>query len=515
MPKIRILMEKIREILRLCLEQKMSLRSASKVSGVSKTTIGEYLAEFKRSGLTYNEIINLSDDLLYSQFENSNCASNKKYEELSGCFPNYEKDLKRSGVTLYRLWEEYKGRQSDGFSYSRFCHHYMMWAGKHEVYMHMEYKGGEKMFVDFAGKKQHIVDKHTGEIIEVEVFVAILASSQLTYVEACKSQEKEEWVRVNENALQYFGGVPRAIVPDNLKSGITKACKYEPIINETFRDFAMHYGTVILPARPYKPKDKSFVESAVNIVYQRVYAPLRNCTFFSIEELNDGIWRELEQHNNTPFQKRDSTRRELFEEIERQELLPLPLTRYEMKEFLIIKVQFNYHVYLKSDRQYYSVPYIHVGKMVKVTYTYYMVDIYFNNERVALHRREKTVSGYTTKKEHMPPGHQFISGWDTGRFLRWSERTGETTHVFIQRLLESKEHPEQAFKACMGVLNLSKKYDKQIFEWVCKNAIELNCISYRFIDNSLKNKTYMLDQEPVEDTRLPEHINVRGREHYK
>jgi transposase len=515
MSKKKILMEKIREILRLSQEQQMSLRVISSVTGVSKTTVGDYLFEFKRSGLSYQEVCQLSDDLLGSVFENSNCASNKKYEELSVEFDGYVTELKRPGVTLYLLWEEYRGKHPEGFSYSRFCHHYMMWSGKHKPDMHMVYKAGEKMFVDFAGKKPSIVDKETGEITEVEVFVAILASSQKTYAEACYDQKKETWIRLQENAFHYFGGVTKAIVPDNLKSGITKACKYEPVINATYQDFANHYNTVILPARPGKPKDKSFVESAVNLIYQRIYAPLRNITFFSLEELNESMWQELEKHNNTPFQKRESTRNNLFEEIEREALRPLPESLYEIKEFLKVRVAFDYHIYLKEDQHYYSVPYQYLNQVVKMVYTYSIVEVYSNNDRIALHKRDRKKHGHTTQPEHMPPNHEFISGWDTARFLRWSQKIGETAHEFIEKLLESKSHPEQAFKACMGVLRLEKKYGNEAFETVCQKAIEYNCITYRFIANALKNKTHLIPSEEEKIAELPEHENIRGKENYQ
>jgi transposase len=515
MSKTKILMEKIREILKLSIGQKMSLRAVSSATGVCKTSVGEYLREFKRSGLPYEKLPKLNDDKLASLFENSKCASNKKYKELSVEFAGYEKELKRPGVSLYLLWEEYKNKHPEGLSYARFCHHYKMWKGKHKPEMHMIYKAGEKMFVDFAGKKQSIVDIETGEIIEVEVFVAILASSQKTYVEACYDQKKETWIRLQVNAFEYFGGVTRAIVPDNLKSGITKACKYEPVVNETYQDFADHYNTVILPARPGKPKDKSFVESAVNIIYHRIYAPLRDMTFFSLDELNVSMWQELEKHNNTPFQKRDSTRNILFEEIEREELISLPPTRYELKEFLKLRVEFNYHIFFKEDKHSYSVPYKYAGLKVKVVYTHSVVEIYDNNERIAFHKRNRKAYEYTTVPEHMPPNHQFIAGWDTSRFLRWSQKIGETAYEFIQKLLDSKAHPEQAFKACMGVLRLEKKYGKEAFESVCKNAIEFNCISYRFIDNSLKNKTYLLSSDKEESAELPEHENIRGKANYQ
>lgn len=514
MPKRRTKVEKIREILRLCIQLNYGLRGASKAAGISKTTAGEYLAEFKRSGISYEEITSMSDTVLMELFERSNCSVNEKYEEISKQFEYYEKELTRPGVTLYQLWKEYRDRDHDGFSYSRFCHHYCMWSGKQKPQMHMVYKAGEKMFVDFAGKKMHIIDIETGEIKEVEMFVSILCSSQITYAEACESQNKENWIKVNENALIYYGGVPRAIVPDNLKSGITKASKYEPEINDTYHDFARHYNTVILPARPAKPKDKPLVENAINLVYQRIYAPLRNMMFFSIQELNEAIWPELEKHNNTPFQKRSISRRELFIQIEQHELQPLPVERYQIKEYQADRVQFNYHVFLKEDKHYYSVPWRFLGKKVKIIFTSTIVEIYINNERIAIHKRDRRKYEYTTQKEHMPPSHQFIDGWKPERFIKWAEKTGKEVKQFIELLLESKEHPEQAFKACMGVLQLGKKYEKEIMQKVCKKAIEINCISYRFINNSLKNKTYNIEEEE-QDLSLPFHNNIRGKQCYE
>ncbi|MCK4825515.1 IS21 family transposase [bacterium] len=508
-------MEKLREILHLCLEQKLSLRKASKAIGVSKTTVGEYLAEFKRSGLSYFEMSQMSDSMLAAIFEGANQFHNKEYEILSKDFLHYEKELCRPGVTLLLLWEEYKTQYHGGFSYSRFCHHYRMWLSKQHPSMHMVYKAGEKMFVDFTGKKLLIIDRNTGVLTEVEVFVAILATSQLTYAEASMGQGKEDWIRLNENALHFFGGSPMVITPDNLKSGVTKACKYEPIINETYKDFARHYNTVIVPARPAHPKDKPFVENAVNLIYQRVFAPLRNQTFFNLEELNDAIWEKLDKHNCTSFQKRETTRRDLFEEIERQELKLLPADRYILKEYQASKVQYNYHIYLKGDKHYYSVPWQFTGKKVQVIYTCSSVDIYHNNERIAFHTRNRRNYTYSTKKGHMPREHQFINGWDTSRFLRWANKKGVHVHEFIQKLLDSKEHPEQAFKSCMGVLKLGDKYEGTVINIVCKKAVEFNCISYGFIKNSLKNKTYLLTEEIEKLEKLPEHKNIRGKANYK
>jgi len=514
MSKSRTNVGKIREILRLCIELKFSIRKAAEAVGVSKTTIGEYIAEFKRTGLSYKDITQMDDVKVIELFEKSNKSSNPKYEELSNNFQHYQKELTRPGVTLYLLWEEYKEQHKDGFSYSRFCHHYGMWKNKQKPGMHIDHKAGDKMYVDFTGKKMHVINPLTGEIRETEVFVSLLGASQLTYVEASVSQRKEDWIMLNENALLYYGGVPRAISPDNLKSAVTKACNYEPLINDTYYDFAQHYNTVILPARPGKPKDKPLVENAVSLVYQRIFARLRNMTFFSLQELNEAIWKEMERHNNASFQKREISRRQLFEQIEKHELKPLPAERYELKEFQVVKVQFNYHVYLKEDKHYYSVPWQFTGRKVKIIYTSTVVEIYKNNIRIAIHRRDRRNYAYTTKKEHMPPEHQFVNGWNPDRFIQWAATMGGSVKDFIRLLLDSREHPEQAFKACMGILKLGRKYDEKTLQAVCKKAIEINSISYRFIDNSLKNKTYMIEQEKTDDLSLPFHDNIRGKDHY-
>ncbi len=515
MPRKRTKVEKIREILRLSQELKFSIRQIAEATLVSKTSVGEYLAEYRRSGLSYEDILEMNDTELAEIFEKRNKTSNPMYEALSKEFPYYEKELAKVGVTLYLLWEEYKQRNPDGFSYSRFCHHYRMWESKLKAGMHIEHKAGDLIYADFTGKKMHYADPDTGEVIPMEIFITILGASQLIYVEAVKSQRLEDWIRANENAWRYYGGATKGICPDNLKSAVTKACKYEPLLNETYDDLARHYNTVILPARPAKPKDKALVENAVRIVYQRIFAKLRNQTFFSPIELNEAIWEELEHVNNAPFQRRDISRRQLFDEIEKNELQPLPKERYEIRQFQVSKVEFNHHIYLKEDKHYYSVPYKYTGQKAKTLYTDRMVEIYKDNVRIALHRRNRQCYGYTTLKSHMPPEHQFVSGWNPIKFIRWASQMGESVKTFIERLLESKEHPQQAFKSCMGVLQLSKGYKPKDLEIVCKRALEYNSISFKFIKNSLKNNIHKTEQEKPKEIKLPFHQNIRGKENYK
>jgi len=515
MPRKRTNVEKIREILRLSQELKFSVRQIAEVTQVSKTSVGDYLAEYKRSGLTYQDVFEMKDTELAEIFEKRNKTANPMYEALSKEFPFYEKELARVGVTLYLLWEEYKERNPDGFSYSRFCHHYNMWEGKLKAGMHIEHKAGDLIYADFTGKKMHYVNQGTGEVLPAEIFITVLGASQLIYVEAVKSQNLSDWIWANENAWQYYGGATRGICPDNLKSAVTKACNYEPLLNKTYDDLARHYNTVILPTRPNKPKDKALVENAVRIVYQRIFAKLRNQTFFSLIELNQSIWEELEHINNTPFQRRDISRRQLFNEIEKTELQPLPKQRYEIRYYQISKVEFNHHIYLREDKHYYSVPHQYTGQKVRTLYTDRVIEIYKDNVRIALHRRDRKPYGYTTIESHMPAEHQFIDGWNTDRFINWAAKMGGSVQVFIEKLLESKVHPQQAFKSCMGVLNISKRYKREELEKVCARAVEYNSISFRFIKNSLQNNIHKTEPEKPIELKLPLHENIRGKDNYK
>lgn len=380
--------------------------------------------------------------------------------------------------------------------------------------MHIEHKVGDKMFVDFTGKKLEIVDESTGEINEVEVFVAILGSSQLTYVEAVRSQKKGDWIRANENAFQYFGGATHAITPDCLKSAVTKGNRYEPDINPDYNDFAVHYGTVVIPARPNRPKDKSLVENAVKITYQRIFAPLRDRVFFTLEELNEAIRDLLEEHNNRLMQKMKISRRQLFEETERNALLPLPVERYEFKRFQKAKVQFNYHVYLKEDKHYYSVPYRYKGREIRLIYTDFAVEMFHANIRIARHARNCTPHRYTTATEHMPSHHRFLLEWNPERIMRWAEESGEYVCEAAQSILNSRKHPEQTFKSCLGLISLSKKYGMFRLNQACRRALDFGGCSYRTVSNILEKNLDGVEEEESVAAILPDHENIRGGEYY-
>lgn len=516
MARRRVKVKKIRDIIRLSETCGMSQRQIARALKISRPVVAQYLSDFSTSGLSYEETKNIADSQLLSLFEKQKSKKSSKYEELLKQFPYLVKELRKKGVTLRHLWEEYCMDHPDTYQYSRFCYHFQVWRNASQVTMHIDHKAGDKMFVDYAGTKLAIVDSKTGKEVPVFVFVAILGASQLTYVEASPSQKSEDWIRSNERALWYFGGVPEAIVPDNLKSGVSISNRYEPGINSVFNDFAEHYQTVILPARVCCPKDKALVENAVKLIYQRIYAPLRNMSFYSLLELNEAILDLLEGHNNTPFQRLKISRRGLFEDMERSSLKVLPVERYALKQFRELKVQFNYHVELREDRHYYSVLWHLKGKRVRVIYDDRNVAIYYDNIRVVQHKRDRTLNGYTTLPTHMPPHHRYYAKWSPERFIKWAESIGEDAAKVIRKVLESRKHPEQAFKVCMGILNLAKGYDPLRLNKACRRALSFNLYSYKRIKNILDQG--LEEESPPElglaEHKIPVHENIRGNQYY-
>ena len=505
-------MEKIREIHRLKEQCQLSERAISRALNVSRPVVKDYLA---KAGLEYSEVKEFSDNELLEAIKGHHGSLSERYDVLRQKFDYFTKELKRPGVTIERLWQEYRAECPDGYSYSQFCYHFQLWRSASELTMHLDHKAGDKVFVDFTGKKLQIVDKKTGEIKDAEVFVAVLGASQLTYVEAIFSQKKADWLQANENAFHYFGGVLKAVVPDCLKSAVQTPDKYEPDINPEYADFAHHYRTAILPARPNRPKDKALVEGTVKIVYAWIFAALRNRTFFSLDELNQAIKEQLERYNSKPMQKLKISRKQLFEDTEKQALSPLPLQKYIIRSFKRLKAEFNYHVYLSEDKHY-SVPYRYRGKKLLLVYGNHTVEIFYNNQRVALHKRDRTANAYTTIKEHMPSHHQAMTDWDPQRLLNWASSLGEYVEAVLSHILKGRQHPEQAYKSCLGILSLAKKFDKERLNKACRMSIEFQRYSYKGIKNILENRTedYQLDcfESP---NGAPSHPNIRGNQYYK
>lgn len=511
-----ISMSKIRQILRLY-SQGNSKLAINRLTGISRNTLKKYIRDYKALNLNIIEIEELSDyDLeeLFSQFKQHQPCLTDKARNLIALFPEINKQLKRKGVTQFMLWEQYRLRYPDGLSSSQFSYYYAIWKQQVNPVMHVDHKVGDKLYVDYAGEKLQIVDPQTGELKDVEVFVAILGCSQLTYVEASYSQQKEDLIASCERCLHYIGGVPTALVTDNLKSAVTKSSKYEPIINEDFADFADHYSITVLPTRAYKPRDKSLVEGAVKIIYTRIYAKIRDGVYHSLAELNAAIQIVLEQHNNMLLKGRQYSRRQQFEEIERPVLNALAPLKYEFKQQHFATVMKNGHVCLGPDKHYYSVPYRYIGKKVKLLYSVHRVEVYYSYERIACHERLKSPYTYTTDKEHLASTHRFVSDWSPERFLSWAASIDQTVQEYIHCILNKKQHVEQAYKSCTGILAMAKRYGNLRLINACKRSIEYDMYSYRAIDMILKRGLDHQDETSSATQLMPDHSNIRGQHYY-
>lgn len=509
----RVPMHLLRQIL-LLQQQHKSIRDMARSLGLARNTIRGYLRMLPDTVL--NQVPHLTDQELDGliQARQSPALPDAQLADLQQRFAYIDRELARPGVTRYCLWLEYKEQQPEGYQYTQFCHYYRLWSQRGQSVMHLEHKAGDKLFVDFAGKRLALVDEASQEVKPVEFFVAVLGCSQLTYAQAVHSQRKEDFITALQNSLHYFGGVPAAVVPDNLKAAVVRADRYEPLINETLADFALHYGTTILPARSGKPRDKALVEGAVNILYRRVYAPLRNRVFYRLDELNHAIADLLDAHNHTRLQGRGHTRRMLFEEREQTHLMALPTTSYQIKHYVGARVQKNGHVLLSEDKHYYSVPYRYIGQWVRLIYTQTSVEVYHQHQRIAIHERLIGKYHYSTLKEHLSSTHQWVSEWNPEAFSRWAARIGPQTQQAIETILTSRAHPEQAYKACQGVLHLEKKVGRDRLERACERALCYQSVSYKVIRSIIERGLDTLADQPVLND-IPQHDNLRGADAYQ
>jgi transposase len=511
-----ILMNKIRQILHYFTQGKSKVQ-ISEQAGVSRNTVKKYIRKFLSEKLTYDVISNMTDTDLETLFVSVEPPGmDPRYEQLQRMLPELEKRFKQKGVTIDLLWKLYLQAHPGGYGHTQFHTHFTLYTRRAKPVMHLEHKAGDKMYIDFAGEKLSITDKETGEVQAVEVFIAILGCSQLTYVEAAYTQRREDFIGACENAMQYFGGVPAAIVPDNLKSAVTKSSKYEPTINEAFADFAEHYGTTVLPARVYRPRDKSLVEGMVKIVYNRIYAQLSTHTYFNIDSLNVAIREALEQLNNALFKGRDYSRRQQFEEVERQALQPLPVYRYEFKQQHIVTVMKNGHVCLAVDKHYYSVPYRFIGKKVKIQFTASQIEIYYKYELIAAHPRQGRKYHYTTTDEHLASSHRYLSEWTPEKFIEQAKAIDEEVAGYILRVIENKQHPEQAYKSCSGILSLARKVGNERLTMACRRANDYGVYNYPIIVQILEKRLDALTEEEQQDANsMPLHQNIRGNDYYQ
>ena len=503
-------MRKIREVLRLYHAAGMSVRAIARSVKASPSTVGEYIRRAEVHGLGWPLPGSLDDGELERRLFPAPAPSGTRRP-----LPDWSKvhrELRRKGVTLALLWQEYKASHPEGLQYSWFCEQYRAWASTLDVVMRQEHRAGEKMFVDYAGQTVPVVDRETGEERQAQVFVAVLGASSYTFAEATWTQTLPDWTASHVRAFEFFGGCPELVIPDNLRSAVSRAQRYEPDINPTYHDLADHYGVAVLPARARRPRDKAKVEVAVQVVERWILAALRNRTFFSLAELNAAIARLLERLNARAFRKLPGSRRSLFEQLDRPALRPLPTERYVFAEWKKVRVNIDYHV--EVDGHYYSVPHALVRRQLDVRLTATTVECLYRGQRVASHPRSTLKGRHTTADEHMPEKHRQMGQWTPQRFIRWADSIGPNTAALITNVLRSRRHPQQAYRSCLGLLRLANTYSEARLEAAAARAMAIGAHSYRSVASILAHR---LDENPPEQIELGvpiEHDNIRGPGYY-
>jgi transposase len=503
-------MRKIKEVLRLHAAG-FSDRAIAQSLQISHSTVRQYRERAAAAGLSWPLPPELGEAALEARLFPP--APSSAAERTLPEWDHIQRELRRDGVTLQLLWLEYKEAHPDGLQYSQFCARFRQWKGGVDRVLRQAHKAGEKVFVDFAGQTVEVICRETGEVRPAQIFVGVLGASNYTYAEALESQELAEWIGAHVRMYAFFGGVPHLTVPDNLKAGVRQACYYEPDLNPTYQEMAAHYGTTVLPTRVAKPKDKAKVEVGVQIVERWILARLRNHTFFSLAELNQQIRRLLDELNERPFQKIEGSRRTLFESLDRPALLPLPERRYEYAEWKKARVNIDYHIDVLGH--YYSVPHTLVRAVVEVRIAQSTVEVFHDGRRVAAHVRGRRKGGFTTLAAHRPKAHQKHLEWTPSRLIRWAEQTGPSTGRLVEQILADRPHPEQGYRACLGLLRLGQRHGADRLEAACRRALAIRGTSYRSVKSILQSG---LDRVPLEGQTalaLPQaHEHVRGATYY-
>ena len=510
-------MSQIKQLI-LLHQQGNGRKTIARTLGISKNTVKAYLAklEYLTNGkLTYQDLIRMEAPVLEAKFHPGNPAyKDNRFDHFKANLDYYVKELQRTGVNKRLLWEEYKEKLTDGYSYSQFCFHLRQHYAASKPSMVLEHKPGEKLYIDFAGKKLSYRDRETGKTIECHVFVACLPYSDYAFAMAVESQSTQDFLYALSCCLRSLGGVPVALVPDNLKAAIVKSNRYEPQVNRALEDFANHYGTTIVPARVKKPKDKALVENQVKLIYNRVYAKLRNMTFFDLHSLNKAIMEKVKAHNQTRMQQKPWCREERFLAEEKHLLAPLPAESFQLKYYKELTVAKNNHVYLSQDKHYYSVPYKLIGCKVKVVYTRSMVYVFHKGEQVAVHIRSYKQGGYSYDKSHLCSQHRSYKDRSPDYYIQRAKQQSPAFHQLIFQIFSQNKYPELLYKTCDGLFRLQSVSEPGAFEKACQLALELKNYSYGFVLNVLKNKMAG-HQESISDKPLPDHGNIRGKSYFK
>jgi transposase len=507
-------MSQIKQLLRMH-SQGLGKQTIAKRLDISKNTVKSYLSRYDSLDKELNDLLELSDPELERIFfaGNPSYKERDRYEGLQNLLPYYEQELKRRGVNRQLLWEEYISSHPEGYSRSQFCFHLQQHLDAKKSSMVLSHLPGSCLYVDFAGKKMNYVDKQTGEIIECEVFVACLPYSDYGFVMAVPSQKSEDFIYCLERCLAFIGGVPQTIVTDNLKSAVVKTDRYEPDINRVLEDFANHYGTTICPARAYKPQDKALVENTVKLVYNRVYARLRDDVFFDLPSLNEAMQGKMLLHNQTRMQQKPYCREEMFVSSEKACLSSLPATGFEIKTYKELKVTKNNHIQLKPDNHYYSVPHTCIGKTAKVIYTRSLVYIYVDGQQVAVHKRIKAF-GYSTEKEHLCSIHKHYLERSPDYYKNKAKEHSSSFLELTECIFGQARYPEQLYRSCDGLLRLARQTDKEVFEEACRIAIQHQHYSYKSLLNLVQNNMATHQQDSLFKP-LPSHGNIRGKYQYQ
>jgi len=508
-------MRKIKEVLRLELGEGLSRRQVSAATALPYTTVSDYVARARRADIGWPLPEGLDDAALEARLFTRAAFPAAAARPLPD-WAELDRELRsRKNVTLALLHLEYKEQHPEGYQYTQFCRHYHAWRGRVDLVMRQEHRAGERCFVDWAGQTVPIIDPRTGEIaVEAQIFVAVLGASSHTYAEAFPSQELAHWISGHIHAFEAWAGCPRIVVPDNPRTGVSRAHRYEPELNATYAEMAAHYGLAVIPARPYRPRDKAKVETGVQVVQRWVLARLRKRRFFSLAELNAAIRELLTWLNQRPFKKLEGSRAKLFEELERPALRPLPATRYQFAVWKNATVNIDYHI--EADHHYYSVPYQLARERVDVRLADTTVEIFRRGQRVASHLRSTERGRHTTTPEHMPESHRRHLEWTPGRIVRWAEEAGPKTAALVTAVLEGRPHPEQGYRSCLGIMRLGRQYGDDRLEAACTRALAASAHSYRSLESILRTG---LDRQPLPEATtlvIPrQHENLRGPDYYR
>jgi len=512
MPAQRLAMRQVREVLRLKWAAGLSDRKIAHSLRVSRPTVAEYVRRAQAAGLAW-PLPDTLDDVTLERHLFPTATVTPVARRPTPDWATVHQELRHKGVTLLLLWQEYKAGTPEGLQYSQFCEAYRQWRGKLDLVMRQSHRAGETLFVDYAGQTVPVVNPLTGEVRHAAIFIAVFGASNYTFAEATWSQSLPDWVGSHVRAFAAFGGVPQLLVPDNLKAAVSRAHRYEPTLNRTYADLAQHYNVAIVPARAVRPRDKAKVEVGVQVVERWILARLRHQTFFALAALNTAIAELLVALNQRPFKKLPGSRQRLFEALDRPALQPLPAQPYEYAEWKLVRVNIDYHV--DVDGHYYSVPYNLVKQQLEARLSAQVVEIFHKGTRVASHQRSPHKGRHTTVATHMPKAHRHYAEWTPQRLIAWAAKAGEATAKVVETILASRPHPQQGFRACLGLMRLGKRYSDARLEAACQRALRLGACSYKSVESILKHD---LDRQPLPGpspaSPLITHDNIRGAQYY-